>query len=1077
MSYKRLCREHAILERSFATLCQSLRQLVDTNHTNHENDIKGMISSNVGDAANHCNSQRPKQQKICNKQQLNELNRQIQLLTLELQESNDQNELLEFKLHEFQVNEEITCNKCFELEIQLLDVNNENQKLKEILNVSEKTLNELIVKYAIKEELNNLLLNNNFNQNNVLHQNTYNTSAMTSEDEGLGDDTRRDHSSGPSSLTDLQEREDDMISQKFSDTSLEFGHIVIEDNKNIDIPNDNCAESDQLCHKQSQHQMPLLFQDDHKLRSDNNNTNDLIDKLKQTIDELKLEKTNLEEQVLELEEAENDSRLLSQRLRQQMDSFKNKDKRVEQYVSADDNLFGILWQKLYRLEAQVDCLKEYTVNLTTHTNDSNDSDDGLQLFISDEKLSEGVSKIGSSFQVSHFDDNQLQTNGNHWDVRLDNLIESMPLCETVKPERIDVSLSTTGNLKMKYSSAHHLTPEIKNEILKLETNEHQLRERLVQLEWINKEFVSELELREKIFFERENIQKDWMNCEKQFIQSISELKSEIKSLEFQDIEMKALRQSLDEKISMIFLKRCIEKLETQEYDLKSQLNLFNCEDNVQHNSVIDLKDKYDIINKELDTERDCLSKINEDFSMKTISLFNCHNYYETLLKQQLQELEVQQKNVIKKLTDICHKKILLVNSLKDEQNECLKARQRYEEQLDVLLEEHKVVEKELRLKMQQMETQTVSTVNQLENERNDILKQLDQSLNQIKSKEFEFIANIEELNTKVDDLENKILDLMNNKRDLKELEIEKMKLKSEITSIQMNEEELKRQLNEMMRKESAYSETLTKADNIIATLELNYKQRIHQLESSETKYKIKALQLEESESRLRSALKPDRRTTDSYGKASDLVKQLIDCEARESSLKLQIKSLELSINQLQHQLDESNNCKNAIEKELKDQDQLVQQINHLLQQTDQLKHQLNNSLQSQQSLQDLLKDKEIIITDNVSNDWLEKSQTNLSKTGSHSSQRYTTDSNESIEKILVNEDILKNIENCNTNEVLVKCFNLDKSVTIIVKSLTNCQQSCDEKLVENEVKYITKEIGFSDDLSDCDSDIIETTHL
>ena len=44
---------------------------------------------------------------------------------------------------------------------------------------------------------------------------------MTSEDEGLGDDSRRDHSSGPSSLADMQECEYDVMSEKSTQINVD----------------------------------------------------------------------------------------------------------------------------------------------------------------------------------------------------------------------------------------------------------------------------------------------------------------------------------------------------------------------------------------------------------------------------------------------------------------------------------------------------------------------------------------------------------------------------------------------------------------------------------------------------------------------------------------------------------------------------------------------------------------------------------------------------------------------------------------------------------------------------------------
>jgi chromosome segregation ATPase len=275
-----------------------------------------------------------------------------------------------------------------------------------------------------------------------------------------------------------------------------------------------------------------------------------------------------------------------------------------------------------------------------------------------------------------------------------------------------------------------------------------------------------------------------------------------------------------------------------------------------------------------------------------------------------------------------------------------------------LEEEHKLVEKELKMKMEEMESKTSTTVNELEIERNKIHKQLEEAFNNIKCKEFEYTKKINELSENVDKLESKLLKLVNNKSNFEKKDNEKTQLKMKIASIQSSEEELRKRLSEMMQKEAAYEETLSKADKIIATLEHNYKQRIEELETSERNLKTKITQMEDVETRLRSALRPERRTSDSYRKASDLVKELIDAETRECTLREQIRALEISVNQFEQQLTEANQRKIHLETELKDQDELVSTVVNLQQEIESLKKDLNKSLQTQDSLQDMLKETE-----------------------------------------------------------------------------------------------------------------------
>ena len=260
--------------------------------------------------------------------------------------------------------------------------------------------------------------------------------------------------------------------------------------------------------------------------------------------------------------------------------------------------------------------------------------------------------------------------------------------------------------------------------------------------------------------------------------------------------------------------------------------------------------------------------------------------------------------------------------------------------------------------MGEMESQTSTTVNELELQRNKILKQLDEYCDKIGTNQINYRKEINKLNESIEIIGTKVSKLSQIESNFHKLNVEKLKLKMEINSIQSTEEQLKKKINEMLEKESAYEETLSKADKIIGSLEHNYKQRIDELEASEAKLKTRITQLEDTESRLRTNLRSDRRSGDSYGKASDLVQQLIDSEARESTLKQQIRGLQLKVTQLEQQLEKVNQTKKGIESELKDQDELLHNANQLQQQIESLKKDLSKSLQSEDSIQNMLKETE-----------------------------------------------------------------------------------------------------------------------
>ena len=81
-------------------------------------------------------------------------------------------------------------------------------------------------------------------------------------------------------------------------------------------------------------------------------------------------------------------------------------------------------------------------------------------------------------------------------------------------------------------------------LILLESNEEQLKEKLIQLECINKEFVRELELREKLFMSRELQEKEWKTAKEGKLKEINSIDSEIKQM--------------DEKINMILIQ--VEKI-------------------------------------------------------------------------------------------------------------------------------------------------------------------------------------------------------------------------------------------------------------------------------------------------------------------------------------------------------------------------------------------------------------------------------------------------------------------------------------------------------------------------------------
>lgn len=564
---------------------------------------------------------------------------------------------------------------------------------------------------------------------------------MTSEDEGLGDDSRRDLSSGPSSLADMQECEYDVISEKSS-------QITDENEINVSIKRNVCLQTDS---GMFECQMPAI-----------DTNGDSIERLEKKLKQMKEEKAGLEEQVLELEEAENDARLMSQRLQQQLKAFvdqyeslqldlinanntielnnktienfhKNESKlrtqmdeirstllkqsliecnyyrnehnfldesnkkysfgrldildneniNCDQSKPSIDSLYSFLWEKLYQIEAQIDSLQQ-SYGQTLDSFDSNQTDEDLQLFISTETLSEDLSKIGSSFDVSQFH------SYGHFDDRPDPLM-STPLCETVKPEKIDISLANYWSSKAPNSLNQCLPPEMMNEICKLDTNDQILRQRLVQLEWINKQFVTELELREQVFFERENHQKEWIGTETQFLHQINEIKTEINCFRDKSIELKDRINYFNSKIKLFYSendqkttqiekqcnqqKNCVFCLENYSKEIDNYFNEYLSRmQSFKETSPSSTDEQNSFENSERFSDQvkkhyEMLSKFKENLSHKLNDCIDCHKRSKSQLKQEVEDIESKKTQLMDKLKEYSEKENLLIQSLEEKENE------------------------------------------------------------------------------------------------------------------------------------------------------------------------------------------------------------------------------------------------------------------------------------------------------------------------------------------------------------------------------------------------------------------------
>lgn len=616
---------------------------------------------------------------------------------------------------------------------------------------------------------------------------------MTSEDEGLGDDTRRDNSSGPSSL---HESEYDVISvQSTSDTCMVDAPVVVNQkstptNVNVNLIQSN-GEKEQV--SLQNHSILLVSTSAH---SNLLYCQGYIEQLEKNLEQLKEEKANLEEQVLELEEAENDARLISQRLERQVETLldqydtmrielidskktiefnKNKinslekielelrdqiieitnelyrnfttskttttndigspssitkdddiNKMKKDYKHKDlldritclekedrnlqDQLFQVddlnteLWEKLYKLESQIDAYKEnYEGVKEVSAHDNHLNDDDLQLFVSADQIAQTAENhnVGSWFDAAKYDHNNYDNKHCNASDRLDDLVLSMPLCETVRPERIDIKMNSPTRNVITQSNLHvNLPEEIYQRINKLENNEQQLKDKLLQLEWINKEFVKELELREKLFIEKQQQHHQWCKQQDELINAIEKLQCERKQLSGKVSELeieknhlvqqinahrsaleeikkeheREIKQAKKEQENVVqSANQRIDQLKGSEIEYLEKISsLENQQLNENHDMLIQLKANYSILKNELNHEKENVIKLKKDFANELNNLISYHISYENELKEQINDLEIKDLSYGQKIELLLQQETSLKQILVNKENELIK---------------------------------------------------------------------------------------------------------------------------------------------------------------------------------------------------------------------------------------------------------------------------------------------------------------------------------------------------------------------------------------------------------------------
>lgn len=434
------------------------------------------------------------------------------------------------------------------------------------------------------------------------HQTDDRASLFTSEDEGLGlhDLRSSDRSSGPSSLAhELGSTDDDCSTGRTSTAGSTCGsdHHHVAD---ACVQTQTCRPPTRDAHCQADtaaHDLAALRAELEHIRQDNAQLQLQLDEMKLKHDQerdtlaadvakLRVERDSLSEQVLELEEAENDARLMSQRLQtqlrnvcEQLDNVQGAlvDARAtnEQHAArqrllevsertltkqldelkalissntpggqlrAADALDARLAAKIAEVEQQ---LSSYREELAGDASDESD----LQLFISPDDMAPS----GSSFEPSSLQyqlhnvqnvqpqQQQQQNVQSGQPQSLDDSGVELPLCEAIKAKKIDVMVQAAKE------NQPGAIQSLLEALTGLENNEKQLRERLHQLEMINRDFVTELELREQLLAERQAALRNDNELDA-LEQDIKQLETELEQVSVRKVQIVAERDRLQEEV-------------------------------------------------------------------------------------------------------------------------------------------------------------------------------------------------------------------------------------------------------------------------------------------------------------------------------------------------------------------------------------------------------------------------------------------------------------------------------------------------------------------------------------------------
>ena len=264
-----------------------------------------------------------------------------------------------------------------------------------------------------------------------------------------------------------------------------------------------------------------------KLEKQNNGLLVNVNELELKLSKLEKQNTELVEQNLELEEAENDSRLVSQKLKIKVDNLleqiENLHLDLEQNQAYIKTSEGELDECRKRECKHIEQIKELQAKLDEETNISLSTIDSSEDWRVNSKPMSTLNRFLESSSLNESNNN--------------------PICNSIKPIKIDLS-SKCNNDDSLSNQINNLNAQPNDEgelslisqhsidlhLKALENNQDELNDRLKHLQTVNKEFVKDLEQREHLLTNKELLFKEWITKENLLRRSIAELNNELDEL-------------------------------------------------------------------------------------------------------------------------------------------------------------------------------------------------------------------------------------------------------------------------------------------------------------------------------------------------------------------------------------------------------------------------------------------------------------------------------------------------------------------------------------------------------------------